>query len=263
MLITSNSAIFDANLIIKDIELTDISQGEVRDDNSESPSTKGIKVIALSEEDRQRIYEPWKYAIIVKLVGKRMMHHYLQKKIQDLWRPTEDLQMIDLGEDYYIIKFKKRDNMEKAVQQGPWFINGHFLSITKLKPNFVASKERFTTMAFWIRLPQLPTEFYDGEILRKIGNAIGRLLKVDVCTSTTLKGRYARLCIELPLEIPVQQFLYVGKHEQQIHYEGENFLCTICSRLGHTKNQCSFVKLNATTCKEGTEAPATNSTMEK
>ncbi|XP_070008327.1 uncharacterized protein [Nicotiana sylvestris] len=192
-----------------------------------------------------------------------MVHHYLQNKIQDLWRPTEDFQMIDLGEDYFIIKFKEKDNMEKALQQGPWFINGHFLSITKWKPNFVASKEKLTTTAVWIRLPQLPTEFYDGKILQKIGNAIGRLLKVDVCTSTTLRGRYARLCVELPLEIPVQPFLYVGQYKQHIHYERDNFLCTNCGRLGYTKNQCTFIKLDTMAIKAGTEAQATNSMMEK
>lgn len=124
--------------------------------------------------------------------------------------------------------------MENAIQQGPWFINGHFLSITIWKPNFVASKERLTTSAVWIKLPQLASEFYDSKILEKIGNAIGCLLKIDVCKSTTLRGRYARLCVELPLEITVQPFLYVGHHKQYIHYEGENFLCTKCGRLGHT-----------------------------
>lgn len=122
------------------------------------------------------------------------------------------------------------------MHQGPWFINGHFFSIIRWKPNFVATQEKVTKLAVWIRLPQLPTEFYDGKILEKIGNAIDRLLKIDVCTSTTLRGRYARLCLELPLEMPVQPFIY----EQTIHYEGENFLCTKCRRLGHIAQKCPF-----------------------
>ncbi|XP_070005255.1 uncharacterized protein [Nicotiana sylvestris] len=191
-----------------------------------------------------------------------MLHHYFKKEIQDLWKPTEDFQMIDLGEDYYIIKFKNKDNMEKAIQQGPWFINGNFLSITEWKPNFVASKERLTTTAVWVRLPQLPTEFNDGKILEKIGNAIGRLLKIDVCISTTLRGRYARLCVELPLEIPVQPFLYIGQHKQHIHYEGDNFLCTNCGRLGHITKQCSFIKLDAKVSKETIKEQATISMLE-
>ncbi|XP_019245220.1 PREDICTED: uncharacterized protein LOC109225082 [Nicotiana attenuata] len=199
--------------------------------------------ISLSLEDRQRIYEPWKFSIIIKLVGKRMLHHYLKKKIQDLWKPTEEFSLIDLGEDYYIIKFTKKENMDKAIHLGPWFINGHFLSISKWKPNFVARNEKLTSSAVWVRLPQLPTEFYDGRILAKLSNAIGRLLKIDTCTSTTLRGRYARICVEIPLEIPIQPFLFVGDHKQDILYEGEDFLCKNCDRFGHTLRQCNYIKM--------------------
>lgn len=60
--------------------------------------------------------------------------------------------------------------------------------------------------------------------------------------TTTVGGRYARLCVELPLEFPVQPFIYIGRHKQYIHYEGENFLCKNCGRLGHTLGQCTYVQ---------------------
>ncbi|XP_075099533.1 uncharacterized protein LOC142176302 [Nicotiana tabacum] len=135
--------------------------------------------------------------------------------------------------------------MDKVIHLGPWFINGHFLSISKWKSNFVARNEKLTTSAVWVRLPQLPTEFYDGKILAKIGNAIGRLLKIDTCTSTTLRGRYARICVEIPLEIPVQSFLFVGDLKQDILYEEEDFLCKNCGRFGHTLRQCTYIKMQS------------------
>ncbi|XP_019251068.1 PREDICTED: uncharacterized protein LOC109229978 [Nicotiana attenuata] len=256
MLITQDPMLF-ANLG-NDHDKSSILMDQDDQSNTQSllPISEGIKCISLSPEDKTRIYEPWKHAIIIKLVGKRMLHHYLKKKIQELWKPSEDFQLIDLGMDYYIIKLKKKENMEKAMQQGPWFINGYFLSIIHWKPNFVATKERVTKSAVWIRLPRLPTEFYDAKILEKIGNAIGRLLKIDVCTSTTLRGRYARLCVELSLDMPVQPSIYVGHHKQTIHYEGENFLCTKCGRLGHIAQKCPFfLQLNKNipneiTCKD-------------
>ncbi|XP_019227051.1 PREDICTED: uncharacterized protein LOC109208395 [Nicotiana attenuata] len=165
--------------------------------------------ISLSLEERHRIYEPWKFSIIIKLVGKRMPHHYLKRKIQDLWKPMEEFSLIDLGEDYYIIKFTKKENMDKAIHLGPWFINGHFLSISEWKPNFVAKNAKLTSSAVWVRLPQLPTEFYDGKILEKI----------------------------------VQSFLYVGDHKQDILYEGEDFLCKNYGRFGHTQRQCNYIKM--------------------
>ncbi|XP_019238685.1 PREDICTED: uncharacterized protein LOC109218756 [Nicotiana attenuata] len=111
--------------------------------------------------------------------------------------------------------------MAKILHNGPWFINGHFLSVQQWIPNFVATKACQNHTAVWIRLPQLPTKFYDGIILTKIGNYIGKLLKVDACTSATLRGRYARLCVELPLNKPVQTSILIGQHVQPIPYEGE------------------------------------------
>ncbi|XP_070029272.1 uncharacterized protein [Nicotiana sylvestris] len=241
MLTISNPMLFTPCDNHPDMEFPKFGSEKHMVDHSTLTQTRGIKFISLAEEEKQGIYEPWKNSIIVKLVGKHILHHYLKKQIQEIWRPMEDFQLIDLGEDYYISKFKRKENMDKVVQQGSWFIDGHFLSITRWKPNFVATKEKVTKSAVWVRLRQLPTEFYDGKILEKIGNAIGRLLKIDGCTSTTLRGRYARLCVELPLEITVQPFLYVGHHKQIIHYERENFLRKNCGQLGHIAKQCTYI----------------------
>lgn len=77
-------------------------------------------------------------------------------------------------------------------------------------------------------------------ILKKIGNKIGRLLKIDACTSSTLRGRYARLCIELPLEVLVIPFIFIGQHKQVIHYEDDNILCKKYGRLGHAQSKCQY-----------------------
>ncbi|XP_070014690.1 uncharacterized protein [Nicotiana sylvestris] len=132
--------------------------------------------------------------------------------------------------------------MVNVFQKGPWFLYGFFLSVQRWIPNFVASKATQSYTAIWIRLPQLPTEFYDKEILQKVGSSIGRLLKVDACTSVALRGRYARLCVELPLNKPVTPFLFIDSHKQFILYEGDKLLCTSCGLLGHTKPQCHHPK---------------------
>lgn len=61
--------------------------------------------------------------------------------------------------------------MLKTLQQGPWFINGLFLSVKKWHPNFVASTAKEMKSAICIRLPKLPTEFYDHLVLEKIGGS--------------------------------------------------------------------------------------------
>ncbi|XP_070006154.1 uncharacterized protein [Nicotiana sylvestris] len=58
-----------------------------------------------------------------------------------------------------------------------------------------------------------------------------------------LRERYARLCIEMQLEEPVQPCISIGNYKQQIIYEGEHILCKACGRLGHTTQHCSYTKL--------------------
>lgn len=108
--------------------------------NTPTSSVKEIKEITLTH--RSRMYAPWKYSVIVKLVGKRIQHQYPKEKITKLWKPSEPFPLIDLGLDFFIVKFSKEENMSLALQNGPWFINGYFLSTRQWEPNFVAGKAK-------------------------------------------------------------------------------------------------------------------------
>ncbi|XP_009789326.1 uncharacterized protein [Nicotiana sylvestris] len=175
--------------------------------------------IPLTEDDKECLYLPWCYSVINKVLKQKMSHHLLRSKLNDLWKTSEQLILIDLGWDFYIVKFSLEESMVKALHLGPWFISGNFLSI---------------------RLPQLPTEFYDQDILEKVGRKLGKLFKIDQCTSSTLRERYARICIQVPLETLVKTSVIIGDHEQAVIYEGEGTLCTVCGRIGHTAQICNY-----------------------
>ncbi|PHU29172.1 hypothetical protein BC332_01265 [Capsicum chinense] len=96
--------------------------------------------IVLTEEEKARIHRPWAYSVIIRLTRLRVNHAYLKTHLSILWKPTKDLILIDLGNDYFIVKFLKEENMLIALQRGPWFVNGAFLSVRKWHPNFVALK---------------------------------------------------------------------------------------------------------------------------
>lgn len=98
--------------------------------------------IMLTQEDKIQIYQPWKNSIIIKLFGKKLAHPYLKQKLQDLWKPTEPLNLIDLGQDYYTTKFKRTENAQKVLHEGPWFVTGEFLSVKEWEPNFVPEKAK-------------------------------------------------------------------------------------------------------------------------
>ncbi|KAK4731536.1 hypothetical protein R3W88_024524 [Solanum pinnatisectum] len=140
------------------------------------------------------MYSPWEFSVIIKLIGKKMQHHLLKTRLKSIWKTTLDFPLIDLGYYFYVAKLPNKEQLNYVLEKGPWFVNSHFLSVRKWVQNFIANKATTTNTTTWIRLPHLPTKFYDEVILKKIGNVIGKLLKIDVCTSTTIRGRYARIC---------------------------------------------------------------------
>lgn len=77
---------------------------------------------------------------------------------------------------------------------------GHYLTVSKWKPYFNPAQAQVSKTLVWIRLTGIPVEFFDPELLMDIGNMVGRATKVDEHTLKAIRGKYARVCVELDLE---------------------------------------------------------------
>lgn len=87
---------------------------QVINDELDAPTDPNI-FIPLSLEEKERIYKPWQHAVIIKLYGQKIGHQLLRQKIYVLWKPTENLHLIDLGSDFYLLKFQKEENKIHAI----------------------------------------------------------------------------------------------------------------------------------------------------
>ena len=195
---------------------------------------EGMVDVSLFKETLMRIREPWYKALIVKVFGRSVGFSYLTFKINELWKPAAKMDCVDLGRDFFLIRFSCRDDFDKVLKGGPWFIGGHFLAIRPWEPYFKASEAKLTSVAVWIRFPVLPIEFYDGSVLKEIGSAIGPVLRIDAYTASGSQASYARLCVQVDLEKPLINFIRIGKCRQSVLYDGISTLCFSCGRLGHT-----------------------------
>ena len=90
----------------------------------------------------------------------------------------------------------------------------------------------------WVRLPGLPVEYYDEAFLLRIGNALGKAIKVDHQTISATRGKYVRLCVEVDLKQALVPFLWVDRELQAVEYEGLEAICFECGRYGHVAINC-------------------------
>ncbi|XVE93161.1 hypothetical protein REPUB_Repub01dG0166500 [Reevesia pubescens] len=203
--------------------------------------------ITLTKEEKKQIQNRWSSTLIVNVFGKTIGYQHLVYKLKQLWKPQGKLFLIVLGFDFFLVKFLLVNDYDLAIKRDPWFMGGRFLAIRKWVPNFKASTASFSSVVVWVRLPERPIEYYDVGILMKIGKRIRTMLRVDSLTFSRKRGKFTRLCVQVNLDKPLRKFVMVERIKQAIVYEGIDYLCFHCGKIGHKKDYCSGGPLVAPT----------------
>ena len=74
----------------------------------------------------------------MKVYGRAVGFNYLTFKIKTLWNPRANMDYVDLGKDYFLIKFNDKEDYDKVLRGGPCFVGEHFLAIKLWEPYFKA-----------------------------------------------------------------------------------------------------------------------------
>lgn len=174
----------------------------------------------------------------MKLLGRKIGYKALETRLKQLWVRHGIINVIDLGNDYFLVDFSSSDDLNHALTEGPWLIYDHYLIVRKWCPNFHPESESIKNVAVWISFSGLPIEYYDSQVLEFIGNRIGRTLKVDKNTLAQARGKYARLCVEVDLTKPLIAMFELQARHYRIEYEGLHMLCLTCGQFGHYVEGC-------------------------
>ena len=175
--------------------LGNLMEDDANSDEEVEGLREGLVAVKFSKELKQRIRSPWYKALIVKVYGQPVRLNFLQSRLLSLWKPVGRLDCVDLSHGFFLTRFSLREDYEAMLKRGPWFIGEHFLSIRPWEPGFLPATTNVSSVAVWIRLNELPIEYYHAEALLQIGKAIGNVLRVDTHTAFESRGRFARLCI--------------------------------------------------------------------
>ncbi|WJX25403.1 hypothetical protein P8452_14446 [Trifolium repens] len=193
----------------------------------------------LSKKEEARIQKPWRQGLIVKLFGRRIGYKALENRLKQMWVRKGVITIIDLGKDYFLIYFSNEEDYTRALDDGPWLIYDHYLIVREWSPNFYPNEATIDKASVWVRIPDLPIEYYDAKVLHFIGNRIGRTVKVDKNTLFQERGKYARICVEVDLTTTLLAMFELNGRIYKIEYEGLHMLCRTCGKFGHYIDGCS------------------------
>ena len=117
-------------------------------------------------------------------------------------------------------------------------IEGHYVAVKPWDIDFRSCEQSFGSTLVWVRISRLPIWCYQEQAMMHIASAIGVSIKVDLATKLAERGRYARVCVQINLGLPVIKHIIVEGVTHVVEYESLNLICNSCARYGHDMAQC-------------------------
>lgn len=94
------------------------------------------------------------------------------------------------------------------------------------------------SLPVWVRFPVLPVEYYKEDWLKRAGDRIGKMIRVDDTTRALTRGKFARVCIEIKLLKPLKAGYKLRGQRWRLQYERLHDLCFICGQYGYKEVGC-------------------------
>ena len=150
--------------------------------------------------------------------------------------------MISLGKGFYNFNFTETLDRDKIWAAGVWTVKPGHLRLQPWTPDFNPNYQRLTNAQIWIKLHDLPWEYWDASILKNIARGVGIPLKIDQNTLEGKFGHYARILVDIDLSKEITDSLMIERqgHKFFISVEFENIpaFCRNCSMVGHSLANC-------------------------
>lgn len=86
--------------------------------------------ITLNEELFNSLCEPWRDALVIKLLGKFVGYKVLRERLQRLWKPSGGFDILDVDNGYYMVKFDLQADKDMVMSGGPWMLFDHYLCVS-------------------------------------------------------------------------------------------------------------------------------------
>ncbi|CAN0830964.1 hypothetical protein LINGRAPRIM_LOCUS3434 [Linum grandiflorum] len=181
----------------------------------------------------------WRSALVVKGLVRRIPYLLLARRLNSLWAMSGNLQISNLNNGCFLVRFRAKEDYEIAVTGGPWMLGETYLTVHRWHKGFNPWDSTITKTLMWIQLPDLQVEFYHPEAVMRITSRIGKPVRVDRATKEGAPAKYARVCVEVNLTRPLLSKFKIEGIRYFIGYEGLNDLCTHCGKYGAPTNRCT------------------------
>jgi hypothetical protein len=132
----------------------------------------------------------------------------------------------------------------EVILAGQWYWDRHLFCYEPWHPLFDAREECISSFPIWIKLPNLPLEFWLEEGFKYIGEVLGSYITVDKQYKSSSYQSVAQILVDIDprlgsfesLDIVMGDIVYT----QQLDYLNVLINFSHCHRIGHLHGECDL-----------------------
>lgn len=178
-----------------------------------------------------------------KIWGDPIPFHLIQVKTKRDWTQVKrQVDYMDLGNAWLLIKFANVQDRDFVWNNHPWFVSGLNLVLRPWIPMFNPYTAPITHVDQWVTITRLPQEFWEETKLASLMSGVGVFLKVNESTLKWEKGKFARVFLNVYVTKPLRGTLTIHTSVAILHlpisYEGLHEVCAICGNTAHALEAC-------------------------
>lgn len=201
----------------------------------------------------------WEFCLVGYFFEKRVAFHVMQFHANKKWknRGLKDVIMNDDG--FFFIRFQSEEDMLGVLEEESCLVEGKPLILQRWHPKLILSKEVPKTIPLWVKIYNIPLQYWHKEGLGHICSGVGKPLGADMLTEQMCREASGRLSFakmlvevdaksplpeELLLRVPNEDFLEPMEVKMRVVYPWKPSWCPTCNSFGHSLARCPKMECN-------------------
>ncbi|GLJ45444.1 hypothetical protein SUGI_0956930 [Cryptomeria japonica] len=178
--------------------------------------------------------------VIARITSPKKSKQNIKHWIKGNWGNQVVVKFIPKG--FFVAIFIEKGTRDQILSSKNWFFDNLPLNIQPWTPNFNPSRLAVYENPIWIRMFNLPIEYWGDQCLEKIVCTLGTLQENDEEIIESDSYIYARMKIVV-VESHINLRTANGIWKQGIEIEKELSVCQRCGSKTHQDNRCkNFVR---------------------
>jgi hypothetical protein len=171
----------------------------------------------------------------------------VKRAVESIWAQYGKIEVFLLKNGLYLFRFEDEKTRDEVMEAKVWHMANKPLILRKWTPGMQLLKLSLSSIPIWIKLHNLPIEFWNTTCLSYVASGVGKLICADSVTKVQLRLGFARVLVEVNIDSNFpKEVEIVGANGIRVvvgvEYPWILIKCKKCKSFGHLAHTCTKIE---------------------